>query len=395
MKPMFILFLIVFVDLLGFGVMVPLLPFYVERVGAGPEIITITLGLYSLFQFIAAPIWGKLSDRYGRKPILAWTLSGFVISYIMLGLSEALWLVVISRVFGGLMAGNISTAFAYVTDITTPETRAKGMGLLGAAFGLGFVFGPVIGGLLAGSDVENANFLLPALVAAALTTVALVGVLFFLPESLSPEIREKIRQQSKVPLGQRLSVALSRRTLALLVVIGFTITMAWALLETTLALWANRLLSFGPQDIGLVLTYVGVIGVVVQGGLIGPLTKRFGERALIAAAIIFLAVGYGILGTFVSVVSLYGAMTFLAIGNGLVNPSLSSLVSKEAADTERGTVLGVYQGAGSLARVAGPMYAGFVFEHLGPAVPFMFAVAFMLPTLAMVALMPGRAAAPR
>lgn len=388
MKPMLILFLIVFVDLVGFGIMVPLLPFYVERVGAGPEIITIALGLYSLFQFIAAPIWGRLSDRYGRKPILAWSLAGLAISYVALGLSDSLWMVIATRVFGGLMAGNISTAFAYVADVTTPETRAKGMGMVGAAFGLGFIFGPVIGGLLAGSDLETANFLLPALVAASLTIVALIGVIFVLPESLSADAREQIRLQPKVSFSDRLRKTFQRKTLVLIVTIGFVVTMAWALLETVLALWANRILELGPQDIGLLLTYVGVIGVVVQGGLIGVLTKKFGERMLVAAAAAFLFCGYAVLAAAQGWSLLIAGMTFLAVGNGLSNPSLSSLVSKEADETERGAVLGVYQAASSLARVAGPMYAGFVFVQIGPAAPFMIAAACMAPAFIMVWLLP-------
>ncbi|MEQ8735538.1 MAG: MFS transporter [Rhodospirillaceae bacterium] len=388
MSPMMILFLIVFVDLIGFGIMVPLLPFYVERVGAGAEVITITLGLYSLFQFMAAPLWGRLSDRYGRKPILAWTLCGFVISYVVLGLAESLWLVVVARIFGGLMAGNISTAFAYVSDITTPENRAKGMGLLGAAFGLGFIFGPVIGGLLAGSETSTANFLLPALVAASLTTTALLGVVFILPESLSQDVRDQIRNKPKTSLKTKLHTAFGRRALILLVVVGFILTMAWALLEVTLALWVNRVLSFGPRDIGLTLAYVGVVGVIIQGGLIGPLTKKFGERLLVAGAIVFLLSGYVILAAASDIYILVAAMTFLAIGNGLSNPSLSSLVSKEASETERGSVLGVYQGAASLARFVGPLYAGVVFAQLGPAYPFVIAAACMAPALIFVFLLP-------
>ena len=388
MTPMMILFLIVFVDLIGFGIMVPLLPFYVERVGAGPEVITITLGLYSLFQFIAAPLWGRLSDRYGRKPILAWTLSGFVISYVVLGFAESLWLVVAARIFGGLMAGNISTAFAYVSDITTPENRAKGMGLLGAAFGLGFIFGPVIGGLLAGSETSTANFLLPALAAASLTTVALLGVVFILPESLSQDVRDQIRNKPRRSLKVKLQTAFGRRALILLVIIGFTLTMAWALLEVTLALWVNRILGFGPRDIGLTLAYVGVVGVIIQGGLIGPLTKKFGERILVASAVAFLLSGYVVLAAASDIYVLIAAMTLLAIGNGLSNPSLSSLVSKEASATERGSVLGVYQGAASLARFVGPLYAGFVFAQFGPAYPFVIAAACMIPALVFVFLLP-------
>ena len=388
MTPMMILFLIVFVDLVGFGIMVPLLPFYVERVGAGPEIITITLGLYSLAQFFAAPILGKLSDRYGRKPILAWALSGFVVSYLILGFADSLAMVVVSRIFGGLMAGNISAAFAYVTDITSPETRAKGMGMVGAALGLGFIFGPVIGGVLAGPDIETANFLLPALVAASLTTVALLGVIFVLPESLSQDVRDKIRNSPKISITAKIKAVFNRRALTLIVLIGFGITMAWALLETTLALWANSVLSLGPRDIGLLLTYVGVIAVIVQGGMIGPLTKRFGEQGLVATAVCFLFSGYGVLAAAQDWTFLIISMTLLAIGNALANPSLSSLVSKEADETERGSVLGVYQGASSLARVVGPMYAGLVFVQLGPAAPFVIAAVCMIPTLLMVILLP-------
>lgn len=393
MSPLLTLFLIVFVDLVGFGIMVPLLPFYVERVGAGPEIITIALGLYSLFQFIAAPVWGKLSDRYGRRPILAWSLFGLALSYIALGFSESLGMVIATRIFGGLMAGNIATAFAYVADVTTPETRAKGMGMVGAAFGLGFIFGPVIGGLLAGPDMESANFLLPALVAAFLTTIALISVIFTLPESLSEEVRERIRTQPKAPLSQRVGLAFRRRTLVLIVVIGFTLTMAWALLETTLGLWANRVLGMGPQGIGLTLTYVGVIGVIIQGGLIGMLTKKFGERKLVAAATGFLLGGYGFLAAAEQMTLLIIGMTLLAIGNGLSNPSLSSLVSKEAKETERGSVLGLYQGASSLARVVGPLYAGFVFAQFGPSAPFLIAAICMVPVLAIIWLLPNSSGA--
>jgi DHA1 family tetracycline resistance protein-like MFS transporter len=389
---MLILFLIVFVDLVGFGIMIPLLPFYVERVGAGPEIITITLGLYSLFQFVAAPLWGRLSDKHGRKPILAWTLSGLAIFYLILGFADSLWMIIVSRVFGGLMAGNISTAFAYVADITTPETRAKGMGMgmVGAAFGLGFIFGPVIGGVLAGSDAETANFLIPALVAASLTMAAFLGVIFVLPESLSQGIRDQIRAQPKTTVGDRLKSAFNRRALTLLVCIGFAVTMAWALLETTLALWANAILSFGPREIGLLLTYVGVISVIIQGGMIGPLTKRFGERALVAVAVCFLFGGYGVLAATQGWTLLIVSMTLLAIGNALANPSLSSLVSKEADDIERGAVLGVYQGASSLARVAGPIYAGVVFVRLGPATPLEIAALCMVPALVMMMALPKR-----
>jgi DHA1 family tetracycline resistance protein-like MFS transporter len=262
--------------------------------------------------------------------------------------------------------------------------------MVGAAFGLGFIFGPVIGGVLAGSDAETTNFLIPALVASSLTMAALLGVIFVLPESLSQGIRDQIRAQPKTTVGDRLKSAFNRRALTLLVCIGFAVTMAWALLETTLALWANAILSFGPREIGLLLTYVGVISVIIQGGMIGPLTKRFGERALVAVAVCFLFGGYGVLAATQGWTLLIVSMTLLAIGNALANPSLSSLVSKEADDIERGAVLGVYQGASSLARVAGPIYAGVVFVRLGPATPLEIAALCMVPALVMMMALPKR-----
>ncbi len=393
MKPIVILFLIVFVDLVGFGILIPLLPFYVQRVGAGPEVITITLGLFSLFQFIAAPLWGKLSDRYGRKPILAWSMAGLAISYLMLAYADTLALVMASRVFGGLMAGNISAAFAYVTDITAEETRAKGMGLLGAAFGLGFIFGPVIGGVLAGADVETANYVLPAYFAAALATVALAGVVFALPESLSSDIREKMRSQPRVRLMTQLRLTLTQRALVLIISVSFMLTMAFALLEVIFALWANDVLALGPRDIGFVLTYVGVIGVIVQGGLIGPLTHRFSEPRLVVFSILCFFGGYVWLVLTASMVSLLLAITLLAIGSGISNPLLSSLISKLAGETERGTILGIFQGAGSLARVIGPFYVGFVYADFGPTAPYLVAAVCMVPALIMILALPQSRAA--
>ena len=388
MKPIIILFLIVFIDLVGFGLLIPLLPFYVQRVGAGPEIITITLGLYSLFQFIAAPIWGKLSDRYGRKPVLAWSLAGFAVSYVMLAYADTLAMVIASRVFGGLMAGNISAAFAYVTDITTEDTRAKGMGLLGAAFGLGFIFGPVIGGVLAGTDVETANYVLPALFAAGLTVLAFLGVLVALPESLSEEVRQRIRDRPKVPWLTQFRLVMTRRAIALITVTAFVVTMAFALLEVTLALWANAVVALGPRDIGLVLAYVGIIGVVIQGGLIGPLTKRYAETGLMIVAILSFLCGYAGLVITTNWAMLMLSMTLIAVGSGISNPVLSSLVSKQADETERGVVIGLYQSAGSLARVIGPLYAGVVFANFGAPAPFALAAVFMVPAVIMVLALP-------
>ena len=191
MKALLTLFLIVFVDLLGFGIIIPLFPFVAERMGADPWLITFGgAGIYSLAQVLAAPLWGRASDAFGRRPVLFVSMIGSVAGYVWMGLAGSLFMLIASRALSGLMAGNISAAFAYVADVTTPENRAKGLGMIGAAFGLGFMLGPVIGGLLGGTDPQTMNFTLPALVAAGLSALAALGTWLFLPESLKPEERK-------------------------------------------------------------------------------------------------------------------------------------------------------------------------------------------------------------
>jgi len=385
-----ILFLITFMDLVGFGLLIPLLPFYVLRVGATAEVVTLVLGLYSVGQLIAAPVWGKLSDRLGRKPVLAVTSFGLALSFLMLAYADTLWLLIFSRLFGGLMAGNIAAAQAYISDITTPATRARGMGLLGAAFGLGFIFGPAIGGVLGGHDVASADFTSPALAAAAVTFVAAVGVMLFLKESLSPDMRAAQRDLPAIPFGGRLRAAFSRKVLAMLIAGSFLTVTAWALFETVFALWANAVLAYGPAQIGYVLTFMGVISVIVQGGAIGTLTRRFGERTLALAALVLLIVGYAALALASNQSAMLGACAVLALGSALFTPSLSSLVSQEAGEHERGAVLGVYQGATALSRVVGPAFSGLVFAKIGQAAPFLVAAALVLPALGLLMLVRAR-----
>lgn len=378
---MAILFVIIFMDLVGFGLLIPLLPFYVQRVGASPEIITLVLGLYSVGQFVAGPLWGKLSDRFGRKPVLAITSFGLALSYLLLGFADTLPLLIFSRLFGGVMAGNIAAAQAYVTDITTPETRAAGMGLLGAAFGLGFIFGPAIGGVLGGQDLATANFTAPALAAAAITFLAALAVPIFLKESLTPEMRVRSAAPS---LGERLKATFRRRVLVVLVSAGFLIITAWALFETVFALWANAVFAYGPAQIGYVLTLMGLISVIVQGGAMGRLTRRFGERNLAITAAVLLIAGYALLAASVTTAPMLAACAVLAVGSALFNPAMSSLVSQEAEPHERGAVLGVYQGATALSRVAGPAFSGLAFARLGEAAPFLLAAALVAPVLVLL-----------
>lgn len=373
-----VLFLVVFVDLVGFGLLLPLLPFYVERTGAGPATITIILGLYSLAQFIAAPLWGRLSDTYGRKPILALTSIGLGLSYLLLAFADSLVLVAASRILGGLMAGNIATAQAYVADITAPDARARGMGILGAAFGLGFIAGPAIGGVLAGDDVAGADFTSPALAAMGLSFAAAAGVVLLLKESLPASARQT--PAPRATLGDKWRALGQRRALMLLAAAGFLVITAWAQFETVFALWVNALFAYGPREIGFILGFMGVVNVLVQGLLMGTLTRRFGEKRLALCAVVLFISGYAAVAAASGLASLLLACTLLALGSALFNPAVTSLVSREAGDNERGAVLGAYQSATALGRVAGPAFSGALFAS-GASLAYIAAAALAAPAL--------------
>ncbi len=380
---MAVLFLVVFVDLVGFGLLIPLLPFYVQRTGAGPEVITLVLGLYSLAQFVAAPFWGRLSDRYGRKPILGMTCVGLSLSYALLAFADSLALVLASRILGGLMAGNIAAAQAYVADVTAPEARAKGMGILGAALGLGFIVGPTIGGVLAGSSVEGADYRAPALAAMTLSIAAAIGVALFLKESLPKDARQN--RDTRATWREKRDAALQRHALLMLVATGFLVITAWAQFETVFALWVNTAFAFGPREIGLVFGFMGAVHVVVQGLFIGALTRRFGERRLAIIAVVLFIAGYVAVAASPDLPTLIASCTALALASAIFNPAVTSLVSQEAARGERGAVMGAYQGATALGRVAGPAFSGTLYAA-GTVLPYLVAAALAAPALALIAL---------
>ena len=337
-----ILFLIVFVDLVGFGLVIPLLPFYAERYGASPQQVTTLLAVFSLMQMLASPLWGRLSDRIGRRPVLIVSLAASALSYLWLGFADALWMLFAARALSGVCAGNIAAAQAYIADVTPPEKRARGMGMIGAAFGLGFIIGPAVGGLVAGNDLATADLRTPGLIAAGLSLAALLGVVFLLKESLPPGGRE-------APRRGRLQIvfeALGRPVLSRLLVIFFLVILAFAAMESTFALWAMRQFGWGPEQVGYVFTYVGILSAVMQGGLIGPLTRRFGEERLMTTGLVLIGVGLLLLPFARAVPSLAAAVSALALGMGAMQPSLNSLISRRAGKDEQGGILGVAQSIG-------------------------------------------------
>jgi MFS family permease len=361
------LFLIVFVDLVGFGLVIPLLPFYAVRLAANPQEVTALMAVYSLMQLFAAPFWGRVSDRIGRRPVLLVSLAANVFAYTWLGFANALWMLYAARALAGLCAGNIAAAQAYIADVTKPEERARGMGLIGAAFGLGFIIGPALGGLLAGANPETADLARPAWVAAGLSCLALAGVLFVLRESLAPERRGMGAANSRVEAVRR---ALNRPVLARLILIFLLLILAFAGMESIFALWALAQFGWGPLQVGYVFAYVGILSAVLQGGLIGRLAKRFGEERLVVAGLTLLGLGLLVMPFARTLAELGVALSVLAIGIGLTQPSLTALVSRRAGGEEQGEILGVTQSMGSLSRVLGPLAAGWFFGTFGRASPF-------------------------
>jgi DHA1 family tetracycline resistance protein-like MFS transporter len=366
-----ILFLIVFVDLVGFGLIIPLLPFYAERFGASPQVVTILLAIFSLMSMISAPLWGRISDRIGRRPVLMASMLASALAYVCMGFAGALWTLFAARAFAGLCAGNIAAAQAYIADVTPPEKRARGMGMIGAAFGLGFIIGPALGGLVAGNDFATADLETPGLIAAALSFAAFLGVVLFLPESLPAAVRSRQSRSRFIVLQS----VLQRPLLARLIAVFFVVILAFAGMESTFAMWAMRQYGWGPMQIGYVFTYVGLLSAAMQGGLIGPLSRRFGEEWLLLSGLGLIALGLLILPFAGTLPPLVVAVTGLAVGMGMMQPSLNSLISRRAAAEEQGEVMGLAQSVGSLARVLGPIAAGALFEAFGRNSPYFWGAA--------------------
>src|SRR3984893_14301439 len=363
------LFLIVFVDLVGFGLVIPLLPFYAVRFAASPQEVTALLAIYSLAQLVTAPLWGRLSDRVGRRPVLLVSLMASALAYLWLGGAPELLMLFAARGFAGACAGNIAAAQAYIADVTGPEERARGMGLIGAALGLGFIIGPALGGLIAGNDQATADTVTPAWVAAGLSVLALCGVLLLLPESLPANLRDRAAGRSRV--GAVMDV-LSRPILSRLILIFFLVILAFAGMESTFALWAIGQFGWGPRQVGYVFAYVGLLSAVLQGGLIGHLARRFGEERLLLGGLTLIGLGLLVMTLAYNLAVLVAAVTALALGMGLTQPSLHSLISRRAGAAEQGEVMGVSQSVASLSRVLGPFAAGFCFAEFGRNAAFLW-----------------------
>ena len=370
MSPLVIIFVTVFIDLLGFGIIIPLLPFYAETFGASALVVGLLSTSFSLMQFLFAPVWGRLSDIFGRRPIILAGLLGSAVSYLAFGLADSLTMLFAARILAGIAGANIPTAQAFIADSTTPENRAKGMGLVGAAFGLGFIFGPAIGGFL-----SHWGYSAPAFFAATLSLANFSAALFFLPESLPPDKRGAHLRPGRLEAFQR---TWSHPKLVLVLAVSFLVMTAFASFESMFALFVESRFDFGATTIGYLFAWVGVVLALVQGVIVGRVVPRVGEHRVVPAAIFVMAIALAGVAISPSVALMMAAIGVLAMGMGFNSPSMLSMVSRLADPADQGGTLGVSQSLASLARIVGPLWGGFVFDRFGHTVPFYTASALML-----------------
>jgi multidrug resistance protein len=381
-SPLFLMALTIFIDFTGFGLIIPLLPFWAQHLGAGPVGVGLTLTVYALAQFIFTPVLGRLSDRYGRKPVIFSSLLIEAISFAFTALAGSLPLLLAARFIGGLGASNIGSAQAVVTDVTSPGERARGMGLIGAAIGLGFVVGPALGGVLA--PIGPA---VPFWVAMGLAGINALLVMSFLPETR--------REKGKVSSVSRGSGGLLTgwgRTLRYpavvrLVTINLLFTLAFAAMEAVFPLFTQHTFGWTARENGYIFTYVGFVVVLMQGGLVGRLVRHFGEHTLLIAGLAMLAIGLILLPWSTNLALLFISLGILSAGEGAVTPTVSALLSFVSPPEAQGETLGFAQGLAGLGRVVGPLAAGSLFAMAGPGSPFL--IGGILVALAVVLALPA------
>jgi MFS transporter, DHA1 family, tetracycline resistance protein len=393
------IFVIVFVNMLGFGLILPLLPYYAQTFGANPTLIGLLVASYAAASLIGAPALGRLSDRYGRRPILLLSILGTLVGFVLLAVAEpaakgiaalvtgggeagdastlvnslTLGLLFASRILDGLTGGNITVAQAYITDVTDEKGRTSGLGLIGAAFGLGFIIGPAVGGALSAW-----GYAAPAWAAAGVTFLNLLAVQVFLPESLSQARRDELARRPRPAVTlQALRMALNRPHVGPLLQTRFYFSLAFATFQTVFALFAQYRLGLAATETGFVLAYVGLLSALVQGVVVGQLARRYSERSLIFSGVILMTVSLAAWALVPNLVLLLIVLIPLALAGGTLNTVISSALTKVVTPEEVGGTLGLSAAAESLTRVIAPSLGGILLQSLGPWAPGMFAAALM------------------
>lgn len=351
-SPLIIIFITVFIDLVGFGIVIPVLPIYAQKFAASEATIGLLLAIYSAMTFLFSPLFGRISDRVGRRPVLLVSIIGTSIGFLTMGLANTLWLLFAGRIIDGITGSNISTAQAYIADVTPPEKRAGAMGLIGAAFGLGFIFGPALGGILSSQISLAAPFYFAALLAAANA----LALYFLLPESLASEHRAQAARATFREMFQ----AAGNWQLGAVFATYFFATAAFSLLTATYTLFTFRRFGLDEAHNGYIFASLGLIGAVIQGGMLRRLVPSFGEKALTICGLIFLTASLFALPLAQSVTQLLLASIGIAIGNSLIAPVLSGLASRSVSPAWQGRALGAMNSVASLARIIGPALGGWL-----------------------------------
>jgi len=361
-----ILFLTVFIDLLGFGIVIPFLPMFAHKMGVGAVGVGLLLSIYSLTQFVFAPILGRISDRIGRRPILLLGLLGSSIGYLVYGFAGTFFWLLASRAMHGACAATISTAQAYVADTTDDEHRAKGMGLIGAAFGLGFVLGPALGGIMGHSSLR-----VPVFFASALTFANFIFAAARLPESHHADRSAPLDLAHFIAPLLAIPRELVRHRLARMFAIAFLLTFSLSALEATFALMVPAVYGYGAFGIGVLLAFAGLMQALAQGYLLGKIVARFGEVWLLKVGLLAMIAGLAPMGSISSHGGLLAMLAAVSLGYGFASPSIASLISRNTDRDLQGEVMGVNQSAMSLARICGPIAGGLAYQLLGPAAPYL------------------------
>jgi DHA1 family tetracycline resistance protein-like MFS transporter len=385
-RALAVLFAIVFINLVGFGLVVPLLPFFGDSLNAEAWQVALMFSAYSVGQFFAEPFWGRLSDRIGRKPVLLITVAANAVGYLMLAFVPNIWLAIAVRLFTGLGAGNVSTVQGYVADVTPPEKRAGRMGLIGAAFGAGFIAGPGLSGLLVQEDMGRLGYQLPIFAACGLALLATLGVVFFLKESL---VRSATLPE-RTPFLGGVRDAAADPVISRVILVTLIYMAGFSGMESTFGLWTGARYDWGAREVAFAFMTVGIVSVICQTSMTGRLARRFGESRVLAAGCLLF--GCGLMGQIFSPGAWFVtiAMIIGGVGMAMTMPNISAMISRASPPDRQGAMLGLNMAASSSGRILGPIVAGAMFSGLGHDWPLAVGAVLMIPA-AMMAINAGRA----